>query len=38
MGAGLENLFDTVHAVSAFNGGFYPGAGMRVRMDVTYRF
>jgi iron complex outermembrane receptor protein len=38
LGAGIKNLFDEVHAVSAYNGGFYPGAGRQIRAELTYRF
>ena len=35
---GVLNLFDKVHAVTAYSGGFYPGSGRRFTMVLQYTF
>lgn len=36
--AGINNLFDRAHIVSAYSGGFYPGAGRHLFLRVTHAF
>lgn len=36
--AGINNLLDTTHAVTAYSGGFYPGAGRRLSLRATRTF
>lgn len=34
----VDNLFDELYAVTAYNGGFYPGSGRRVRAGMNLSF
>ncbi|HSH09475.1 MAG TPA: TonB-dependent receptor [Oceanipulchritudo sp.] len=34
----VNNVFDQIHAVSAYNGGFYPGAGRQGQVRLKYSF
>lgn len=35
---GVRNIFDRIHAVSAYSGGFYPGAGRQVHTTARFDF
>ena len=35
---GINNLFDRTYAVSAYSGGFYPGAGRQVYSRIKLWF
>ncbi len=38
LSAGINNILDKTHAVSAYSGGFYPGNGRRAYAELTWKF